>query len=500
MADISGRLAEKPDPVVLKYLYRPWIAREEGDLPYLTDANLAHVIMLGQTGIIPEGEARALLGLLLNIDGEGAKLFSLDPELEGLYYNYERYVIEVLGPRLGGKMHTGRSRNDLGATTSRMRVRDCIIGLLDQVISFRASLLGKAAENLDTIITGYTHLQPAQPITLGHYLTGIEQALQRDVTRLFNTLQCTNRSCLGAGALAGTGFPVDRALTAKLLGFDGFLENTLDAVGGRDYLLELYADLAILATTLSRLAQDLYAWYTYEFGIITLPDRLGGTSSIMPQKKNPIIMEATKGRAAHVIGGLISALGAMKNTNYTNVIDVNSEGFYLLDDSINHTEAMLALLEAVIEGMEVRRQPAYERAAENFSTVTELADALVRQKDCSFREAHHAVGVIVRKAMESGLKATQVTSEFIDRVVSDELGEPLGLPEESVRQALDPKHNVAARAHPGGPAPDAVRKTIESATSRLQEDRQRLGETRTQLDNARLALRSAALEMIEDAS
>jgi argininosuccinate lyase len=500
MAGISGRLAEKPDPVVLKYIYREQLKRDKGSLPYLTEVNLAHVIMLGKTGIIPEGEARALLDLLLRIDEEGDELFSLDPELEGLYYNYERYMIEVLGPRLGGKLHTARSRNDLGATISRMKVRDYILRLLDQIISFRSSLLERAAVNLETIITGYTHLQPAQPITLGHYLTGIEQALQRDATRMFNTLQRTNRSCLGAGAQAGTGFPVDRALTAHLLGFNGFVENTLDAVGGRDYLLELFSGLAILATTLSRLAQDLHAWYTYEFGLITLPDRLGGTSSIMPQKKNPIIMETTKGRAAHVIGGLISAIGAMKNTNYTNVIDVNSESFHLLGDSIYHAEAMLALLEAAIEGMEVREQRAYEMAAENFSTVTELADTLVRVKNFSFREAHHAVGVIVRKALENGLKATQVTSEFVDRVVSDELGEPVGLPEEIVRQALDPKHNVAARAHPGGPAPDAVRKTIEGASKHLKEDRHRLEETCAQLDSARLALRRAAQEMIEDGS
>jgi argininosuccinate lyase len=493
---LKGRLAERPAAVILEHIYQPRLKRDEAILPYLTEANLAHAVMLARTGIVQESDAKALLRVLMEVDERGKDVFHLDAELEGLYYNYERYLIEALGPRTGGRLHTGRSRNDLGATTSRMKVRDLVLRLLNQMVEFRSSLLRIAEEHLDTVITGYTHLQPAQPITLAHYLTAIEQALQRDTARMRRAFENTNRSCLGAGALAGTGFPIDRQLTADLLGFDGFLDNTLDAVGSRDYLLELFSGLAILAITLSRLAQDLFVWYTYEFGIIDLPDCLGGTSSIMPQKKNPIIMETCKGRLSHVLGGLISALSAMKNTNYTNVIDVNSESFYLLDDSAGQVEAALGLLQAAIENMEVRKERAYDMASANFSTVTELADTLVREKDYAFREAHHIVGMMVRQALQKGLSAIQITSEFIDSVIIDEGGTPIGLPEDKVRQALDPRQNVSARAHDGGPAPSAVATTIRRARRLLEEDRHFVETTRHKLQSAQTSLRKTVREML----
>lgn len=495
--EMKGRLAERPAAVVLEHIYQQRLEKDEAILPYLTEANLAHVVMLDKTEIIRKADAKALLEVLMRVDKQGKELFDLDAELEGLYYNYERYLIKELGLRIGGRLHTGRSRNDLGATISRMRVRGLILRLLDQIIMFRSSLLSTAKEQLETVITGYTHLQPAQPITMGHYLAAIEQALQRDTARMSRTFENTNRSCLGAGALAGTGFPIDRQLTADLLGFAGFIDNTLDAVGGRDYLLELFSNLAILSTTLSRFAQDLFVWYTHEFGIITFPDRLGGTSSIMPQKKNPIILESSKGRLAHVFGGLVSALSAIKNTNYTNVMDVNSESFHLLDDSAYQIEAVLELLQAGFENMEVRKERACEMAAANFSTATQLADTLVREQDYSFREAHHIVAAVVRKAVENGLSATQITSNFVDKVAIDEIGMPIGLPEDQVRRALDPKHNVSARAHDGGPAPSAVAKTIERAQRLVEKDRRYVETTRHKLQEAKALLRSMVREMIE---
>jgi argininosuccinate lyase len=206
---LKGRLAERSAPVILEHIYQPRLKRDEAVLPYLTEANLAHVVMLARTGIVREPDAQALLRVLMEIDEQGKDVFDLDAQLEGLYYNYERYLIEALGPRTGGRLHTGRSRNDLGATTSRMKVRHLILRLLHQMVEFRSSLLRVAEEHLDTVITGYTHLQPAQPITVAHYLTAIEQALQRDTARMRRAFENTNRSCLGAGALAGTGFPID---------------------------------------------------------------------------------------------------------------------------------------------------------------------------------------------------------------------------------------------------------------------------------------------------
>jgi argininosuccinate lyase len=298
--------------------------------------------------------------------------------------------------------------------------------------------------------------------------------------------------------LAGTGFPINRQLTSDLLGFEGFIDNTLDAVASRDYLLELLSNLAILAVTLSRLAQDIYVWSSYEFGIIDLPDSLAGTSSIMPQKKNPVVLESTKGRLAHVFGGLVSALSAMKNTNFTNVIDVNHESFHLLDDSCYQIQAALALLGALIQAMGVREEHSAAMASVNFSTVTELADTLVAQQDYSFREAHQLIAAVARVAIKNGLTAQQITADLIDTVAAEEMGAPAGLKEQDVRKALDPATNVRARSHSGGPAPPTVARAIQSARERLSADRRHLDRARARLGRARESLRSMVRQALLD--
>jgi argininosuccinate lyase len=494
---MKGRLKEQPAPAVLKYIFEPRLKTDMELLPYLTQVNLAHVVMLSRESIISKQEATALLDVLMAIDTRGSDLLEPDAELEGLYLNYERHVIERLGPRVGGKLHIGRSRNDLGATMSRMRVRDLVLDLLDRTIGFRLSLLDRAEQEVETIITGYTHLQPAQPITLGHYLVAIEQAVSRDGDRLFHTFQTVNKSCLGAGALAGTGFPINRQLTSDLLGFDGLIENTLDAVASRDFLLELFSNLAIIAVTLSRLAQDIFVWCSYEFGIIDIPDRLAGTSSMMPQKKNPIVLESSKGRLAHVFGGLISALSAMKNTNYSNVVDVNYESFHLLKDSCYQTEAALALLGELLEAMEIQKERTVSMASANFSTVTQLADTLVVRGDYSFREAHHIIATVARVAAEREMTAAQITTEFIDTVAAEEIGRKVGLGEDEVRRALAPAINVQSRSHRGGPAPEAVARAIKRALERVEEDGRLLESIRRGLQRARASLRSVVREELE---
>jgi argininosuccinate lyase len=486
---MKGRLKEDPSAAVLEYIFEPRLKSDVKLLSYFTEVNLAHVVMLLKEEIVPKHDAIALLEVLASIDEGGYIPSEADAKLEGLYYNYERYVIDRLGPRVGGKIHIGRSRNDLGATVSRMRTRELVLRLVDGTLKFRTALLDRAHGEVDTIITGYTHLQPAQPITLAHYLSAIEQAVGRDTDRLFHTLQTVDKCCLGAGALAGTGFPINRQFTSDLLGFEGFVDNTLDAVASRDYLLELLSNLAILAVTLSRLAQDVYVWSSYEFGIIDLPDSLAGTSSIMPQKKNPVVLESTKGRLAHVFGGLISALSAMRNTHFTNVIDVNHESFHLLDDSCYQIQAGLALLGELIGAMAVREEHSASMASVNFSTVTQLADTLVAQGDYSFREAHQLIAAVARVAAENGLTAQQITADLIDTVAAKKAGQLAGLTQEVVTKALDPVSNVRARAHPGGPAPATVTRAIRSARQRLAADGRRLDATQARLGRARASLR-----------
>jgi len=497
---MRGRLESDTDEVIVRHIYAPKLESELQEMPYLTEANLAHVIMLYRQDIIEESDAQDLLEILLRLDRRGCSLLDVDEGLEGLYYNYERYLIAELGSRTGGRLHTARSRNDLGATMSRMRVRDLILDVLEGLIRFRTTLADRAEAETETIITGHTHMQPAQPITVGHYLAGIEHAVARAAGQFLHTYELTNLCCLGAGALAGTGFPIDRQLTAELLAFDGFVENTVDAVAARDYLLAFFSDMACLSITLSRLAQDLYMWYSYEFGIIDLPDSLAGTSSIMPQKKNPGILESPRGRLSHVLGGLVSALTAMKNTNYTNVTDVNSQSFHHLIDSVQQVSSSVVLLEAAVAGMEIHEDRALRMASSNFSTVTQLADTLVEQEGYSFREAHHIVGIVVHRAISRGLEATDVNRGFIDEVVREELGWSIRLSDEQVTAALDPRQNVEARCHPGGPAPAAVVKSLSKTRDELADDEVHISSLRERIRGARRKLRKAAREITDEGS
>jgi len=447
------------------------------------------VVMLARQEIIRPDVARALLGAIDDIEAGGPEGLELDAEREGLYYNYEHAVILRTSPLIGGQMHTGRSRNDLGATIMRMRYRDVILGLIDAAVELRYALLEQAAAHVDTVMPGYTHLQPAQPITLGHYLTAIEQGLARDTRRLLGAYRHANLSPLGAAALAGTGFPIDREITSRLLGFAGLVTNTLDAVASRDYLLEALAAAAIMGATLSRFAQDLFVWYTDEFGMINFRDRVTGTSSIMPQKRNPILQEYIKGRTSQPLGAFTAAVSGVRNTNYTNVIDANREGFRAADQSLGDLQSAIVLARVAIENLIVRKELMLERCRKNFTTVTQLADELTVQWGISFRQAHEIMGSVVRQAVEKGLRATDITAEMVQEAGREELGSVRPLDPEVVARSLDPVFGVQVRSHTGGPAPAAVERMIGEARGRVRDHCDRVGAVRRLIEDGQKELR-----------
>ncbi|MEW6226529.1 MAG: argininosuccinate lyase, partial [Bacillota bacterium] len=324
--DLRERLNSQPLKEVAELLFRPAIERDfRLGFGHMIRINKAHVVMLAETGILPGDVAAKILIALEALEERGLGVADLDPSVEDLHFNIERWLIERTGPEVGGRMHTGRSRNDLHATLDRMIAKDRLNELLDLLILLREQLLRLASENLATVMTGYTHLQPAQPITLGHYMCALASAFERDTRRLEAAYETINQCPLGAGALAGTGFPINRELTADLLGFDGIVENSLDAVASRDWVPELLAALSIMMTGISRLAMDLYLWYTDEFSYIDLDGSIAAVSSIMPQKKNPITLEHCKAKAAHVYGALIASLASLKNVPFGHSRDVAGE-------------------------------------------------------------------------------------------------------------------------------------------------------------------------------
>ncbi|MDP2872826.1 MAG: argininosuccinate lyase [Bacillota bacterium] len=490
---VGERLSERPAAEVVQYLYAPRMAEErDSSFWHMTATNRAHVVMLAQEGIVTPQAAAAILDALDDIAAQGPAGLELDPEREDLYFNYEHAVSGRVGPDTGGRMHTGRSRNDLGATLTRLRCRDVLLGLMDAAVELREALLARAGEHLETVMPGYTHLQPAQPITLGHYLTAVEEALGRDTERLAAALRHADLCPLGAAALAGTGFPINRDTTAELLGFSAVLPNTLDCVASRDYLLEALAAAAIMGVTLSRFAQDLYVWYSAEFGAVDFPDRAAGTSSIMPQKKNPILLEHIKGRTAHAPGAFVSAIAGIRNTNFTNVIDANREALRPAWGALEELRVSLALSVLVVRTLIVRDALLLDRCRTNFSTVTELADTLVRLWGISFRQAHEVVGGVVRRVMAGGGTAAAIDADLVREVSAEILGMRYDLDNAAVALALDPVNNVRARGHYGGPAPDQVSRMVTEGRARLDETRSLLDGVRRRMAGAEGALAVAA--------
>ncbi|HHY47909.1 MAG TPA: argininosuccinate lyase [Firmicutes bacterium] len=487
--DMRERLNSQPLKEVAELLFRPAIERDfRLGFGHMMQINKAHVVMLADTGIIPKDVAARILIVLESLEAEGLSEADLDPSVEDLHFNIERLLIERTGPEVGGRMHTGRSRNDLHATLDRMIARDKLNDLLDLVIQLRGQLLTLASRDLTTVMTGYTHLQPAQPITFGHYMCALASALERDTKRLEAAYETINQCPLGAGALAGTGFPIDREITADLLGFDGILENSLDAVASRDWVPELLAALSIMMTDISRLSMDLYLWYTDEFSYIDLDGSVAAVSSIMPQKKNPITLEHCKSKAAHVYGALISSLACLKNVPFGHSRDVAGECVASLWNGLDESSITLRLMSATLSSLRVRSDIMAERAARNFSTATELADTLVRECDLPFRVAHMIVASLVSRAVSAGLVASDITAEMLDEVSRDIAGRALNINPSTLKSVLAPERNVEVRDSLGGPATAEVRRMVSNAEERLKECRDRAQARRDRLDQARARL------------
>ena len=357
-----------------------------------------------------------------------------------------------------------------------------------QLKSLREAILTLAQEHVETIITGYTHLQPAQPITLGHYLSAVAGALQREDVRLTAAYGATNLSSLGACALAGTSFPIDRAFIADLLGFDGVVDNTLDAVASRDYFGDSLFALAMAGTTLSRFATDLYQWCAFEYGYIELSDATAGTSSIMPQKKNPFVLERVRSKVAHLDAALLSALACWKGVAFTHNQEIAGESEHLIDDAFDQFGAAAEMACGVVKGLKVNAVKMRQALDSNMAIVTDFADALVQEGGLPFRVAHQVLGLAVRQTLErpgSRLDGNAVLS------VLNEQGIHTPLSADRLNALALPETAVKRRSHLGGPAPEEVRRQLAKHRDRLALDNHAWLDRRTHLSQAEKRLDSA---------
>ncbi|MFZ5592669.1 MAG: argininosuccinate lyase [Pseudomonadota bacterium] len=419
--------------------------------------SIAHARMLAHVGVLREDECQAIVDGLQDIlrDIERGD-FTWSVALEDVHMNIETRLTERIGIA-GKKLHTGRSRNDQVATDIRLYLRDEIDAITAELTRLMTALLDMAEREADAIMPGFTHLQVAQPVTFGHHMMAWFEMLLRDRARLRDCRQRVNVMPLGAAALAGTSYPIDRAYTAQLLGFDAAAENSLDAVSDRDFAIEFTASAALLMTHLSRCSEELILWASPQFGFVDLPDRFCTGSSIMPQKKNPDVPELVRGKTGRVTGNLIALLTLMKSQPLAYNKD-NQEDKEPLFDTIDTVRGSLKVYAGMIPALQVKRDNMRQAALRGFSTATDLADYLVR-RGVAFRNAHEIVGKAVRHGIETGKDLAQMTLE--------ELRQFSVAIEQDVFEVLTLEGSVASRNHLGGTAPDQVRAAVARARGRV---------------------------------
>ncbi len=354
--------------------------------------SIAHAIMLCEAGIIGKRDANKILKALVEILNDGIEALRLDPKLEDIHMAIEKKLIEKIGDT-GGKLHVARSRNDQIACDLRLWIREEINEVSFLLLELIKTLLNLCEDNVKTILPGYTHLQRAQPTTLAHHFLSYVDMFIRDFHRLSQVYERTNKNPLGACALAATSFPIRREITTNLLGFDDVIENSMDAVSARDYMLELASCLAILMVNMSRICEELILWSSQEFNFIELSDELSSTSSIMPQKKNPDALEIMRARTSKVIGNLMSILSLIKALPQSYNRDFQ-ELSPVIADSLDITKTSLSLLNKIIATIKINREK-MKKACDEFILTTDLADFLVKDGGISFREAHRIVASTV---------------------------------------------------------------------------------------------------------
>ena len=419
--------------------------------------SIAHATMLASVGILSGTESEQIIAGLLAIknDIEAGK-FQWSVKLEDVHMNIESALTERIGPT-GKKLHTGRSRNDQVATDIRLYVRDEIDELLALLRAVQRGVLGLAEHEAGTIMPGFTHLQTAQPVTFGHHLLAWFEMLERDHGRLLDCRKRVNQCPLGAAALAGTTYPIDRELTASLLGFDRPTENSLDSVSDRDFAIELCGAASLIMVHLSRFSEELVLWTSSQFDFIDVPDRFCTGSSIMPQKKNPDVPELVRDKSGRVTGHLVSLLMLMKGQPLAYNKD-NQEDKEPLFDALDTVKDCLKAYADMVPAIKPKKSSMREAAARGYATATDLADYLVK-KGMPFRDAHEVVGKSVAFAIRQGRDLSELTLPELQQFSPDI--------ERDVFAVLSLEGSVNARAHIGGTAPAQVKAAISRARARL---------------------------------
>lgn len=432
------------------------------------DIHRAHVIMLAEQGIIPEEEARTMLEGINKVAMSDTGSLSYQPQFEDLFFMMEAKIGEEIGDELAGKIHIARSRNDMGIAMYRLVLREHLLQLLGSAYQLSEALLEQADEHKVTYMTGYTHTQPAQPTTLGHYLLAVYDVLQRDINRLWAAYKTVNKSSLGAAALTTTGFPICRERTRDLLGFEGIIENSYDSIAGADYLLETSSALMTCMVNTGRWIQDFLQHVTREFGTFQVADPYVQVSSIMPQKRNPVSIEHSRSIASSAYGEAYAAMNMVHNTPFGDIVDTEDDLQPHLYRAFNNANRVLKLMYAVIATLKVNKDHAKEMAKKSCITITELADTLARDYSIPFRKAHSIASYISSQTVKDQKELCDWKVEDVNEVIQGYV--PVTLSEEEWKKIISPEYFVQIRSLQGGPNPDEVSRMIKDRNETLTGD------------------------------
>lgn len=449
----------------------------------MMEVSAVHVLMLVRQGIIDEEQGQTLLRACAELLDAGPEGIEYDPRFEDLFFVLEHKLAEIAGEEAVGNLHVAMSRNDLDTAMYRLVLREEALDVSRALLALRRTLLAVAAEHVDTIMPAYTHNQQAQPTTMAHYLAAVEAEFAKDQARLTELWPRLNRSPLGAAALATSGYPVDRQFMADVLGFEGIVENSYEAVGSADFSAEYAAALHIMLGHLSRFVTDVLFWVTNEVAAVALHPSLIQVSSIMPQKRNPVAVEHLRAFSSRAMNDAVAVLQQMHNVPYGDINDVNDDLQPTLRRLSAETVDLLRLLSDVVETMDVNQELLHERTASGFAPITELADTLVRDAKLSFRTAHRIVSAVVDKLTGANKALRDLTLAELDAVAQSVTGEPTGLSESRLTQAVDPVHFVAVRSIIGGPAPAEMRRALGAAERRRAQDEETTAARRQRLQD-----------------
>lgn len=424
--------------------------------PYI-EVDFAHAVMLAEQEIITEDELKKLLKSLRSLDLDSIKSAEYDSSFEDLFYYLQREITKTCDADTAGKLHTARSRNDIDVTIYRLYLRPLTLKLLNSAMELRKVFLDLAAQHHETLIPAYTHTQPAQPSTLAHLLLAMAENVGRDIKRLQSAYDNMNFCPLGSGAITTTGFPIDRHRVAELLGFTAPTVNSYASIASVDYFTETLGATSAMLVNVGKFAQEFLLMAMMEFNVIRLPDGFVQGSSIMPQKRNPVALEHIRAIGSKALGQCLGVITSIHNTPFGDINDVEDDLQPLIYSALRDANRSVSLFGATMKAATFNLDTLKKRAGENFITVTELADTIVRRENLSFSISHRIVGISVRAALEN---KSEITHEILQNACEEVLGHEISMTEEELKQTLSPENFVSIRTIYGGTAPSETRRAL----------------------------------------